>query len=65
VNNPDHETAATSASLHASADAQADTKAQPARKAAWQAPEIIWYAPVSSQTQGISYRPGDGISNLS
>lgn len=37
---------------------------QPEEKLRWEAPAVTSFKPVT-ETQGISYRTGDGLSNLS
>lgn len=45
-------------------EADAQAASPKVTKEAWEAPAIESFAPVKS-AHGISYRPGDGISNLS
>lgn len=42
----------------------ASSTKQPTDKQRWEAPAVTTFKPVT-ETQGISYRIGDGISNLS
>lgn len=38
---------------------------QDGTKLSWEAPAIVWHAPINSQTKGFGLNFGDGLSNLS
>lgn len=53
------------ASRSPSQDTGHDAAPQDEPKQPWEAPAIVWHAPISSHTKGVQHNFGDGFNNLS